>query len=446
MRRTAFVLVILLVALSPMAVRAQSPAAAEPSKVLVVKVDGSIDRTVAAYLRDSIAKAEADGSIVVVQLDTAGTLDQDAVALAQRIHDATVPVIVWVGPAPAKAAGAGLLFMYAASEAVVAPGAGIGPLEPLDLTRPETGGTAKSAIANLANGWARDFGKPLPLAFPAVPVPAQAALDGRIAQFAAASIPDLLDQLDGTTVSTTDGPVVLRTRIARNPGETPVDVEFTGLGPVDRVLHAMASPAAIYVLLVLGFAAIAFELTQPGFGFAGFSGIGMLALGVYGLTVVPSSWLGLGLLVLGILGMTADVVQRRLGPLTATGLSAFVLGSVLAFRDVAPPIRISPWLVGFFAVTSLLYYGFVLTVATQSRERLTSTQRGLVGLVGETRGELKPEGPVFVKGAMWRGRSGDGPIPAGTRVRVRAVDGLVLRVEPDPGALDPELPEPETSD
>jgi membrane-bound ClpP family serine protease len=47
---------------------------------------------------------------------------------------------------------------------------------------------------------------------------------------------------------------------------------------------------------------------------------------------------------------------------------------------------------------------------------------------------------------MWRGRSGDGPIPAGTRVRVRAVDGLVLRVEPDPGALDPELPEPETSD
>jgi membrane-bound serine protease (ClpP class) len=157
---------------------------------------------------------------------------------------------------------------------------------------------------------------------------------------------------------------------------------------------------------------------------------------VYGLTVVPSSWLGLGLLVLGIIGMVADVMLRRLGPLTVTGLLAFVLGSVLAVRDVAPPIRISPWLVGFFAVTSLLYYGFVLTVATQSRERLTSTQRGLVGLVGETRGELKPEGPVFVKGAMWRGRSGDGPIPAGTRVRVRAVEGLVLRVEPDPDDLE----------
>lgn len=443
MRRTAFVMLTLLAATSPMIARAQSSGAAEPPKVLVVKVDGSIDRTVASYLRESLDDAEADGSTVIVQLDTAGTLDQDAVALAQRIHDATVPVIVWVGPSPAKAAGAGLLFMYASSEAVVAPGAGIGPLEPLDLTRPESAGIAKSAIPNLVSGWVRDFGKPTPVAFPAVAVPAQAAIDGNIAQLAALSIPDLLDKLDGTTVPTATGPVILQTKIARDPSESPVNVRFTGLGPVDRVLHAMASPAAIYVLLVLGFAAIAFELTQPGFGFAGFSGIGMLALGVYGLTVVPSSWLGLGLLVLGIMGMAADVVLRRLGPLTVAGLLAFVVGSVLAFRDVAPPIRIAPGLVGFFAVSSLLYYGFALTVATQSRERITSTQRGLVGSVGETRGELKPEGPVFVKGTLWRGRSGDGPIPAGTRVRVRAVDGLILRVEPDPGAPGPEIPEPD---
>ncbi len=441
MRRIGVVMLTLLAVTSPAIARAQSSGAAEAPKVLVVKVDGSIDRTVASYLRESLDAAEADGSTVIVQLDTAGTLDQDAVALAQRIHDATVPVIVWVGPSPAKAAGAGVLFMYASSEAVVAPGAGIGPLEPLDLTRPESEGIAKSAVANLVSGWARDFGKPNPSAFQAAPLPAQAALDGHIAQFAAASIPDLLDKLDGTIAPTTGGNVILHTKIARTPSETPVDVRFTGLGPVDRVLHAMASPAAIYVLLVLGFAAIAFELTQPGFGFAGFSGIGMLSLGVYGLTVVPSSWIGLGLLVLGIVGMAADVVLRRLGPLTIGGLLAFVLGSVLAFRAVAPPIRISPWLIGFFAVSSLLYYGFALTVATQSRERITSTQRGLVGLVGEARGELKPEGPVFVKGALWRGRSGDGPIPAGTRVRVRAVEGLVLRVEPEPGDPGREIPE-----
>ena len=444
MRRTAFVMLTLLVVTLPMTARAQSSGAADTPKVLVVKVDGSIDRTVASYLRESLDDAEADGSTVIVQLDTAGTLDQDAVALAQRIHDTTVPVIVWVGPSPAKAAGAGLLFMYASSIAAVAPGAGIGPLEPLDLTRPQRpAGTAHSILPNLVNGWARDFGKPMPIALPGAAVPAQRALDGNIAQLVAISIPDLLDKLDGTVASTVSGDVTLHTKIAQRVGEPPVDIRFTSLGPVDRVLHAMASPAAIYVLLVLGFAAVAFELTQPGFGFAGFSGIGMLALGVYGLTVVPSSWLGLGLLVLGMAAMAADVALRRLGPLTVAGLSVFAIGSVLAFREVAPAIRISPWLIGSFAVSSLLYYGFLLTVAMQSRDRITSTQRGLVGLVGETRGELKPEGPVFVKGTLWRGRSGDGPIPAGTRVRVRAVDGLVLRVEPDPVALDPEIPEPD---
>ena len=53
--------------------------------------------------------------IVVLQLDTSGTLDQDGVALAQRVADLDVPVLAWVGPTPAKASGAGLLLMYASS-------------------------------------------------------------------------------------------------------------------------------------------------------------------------------------------------------------------------------------------------------------------------------------------------------------------------------------------
>jgi membrane protein implicated in regulation of membrane protease activity len=48
---------------------------------------------------------------------------------------------------------------------------------------------------------------------------------------------------------------------------------------------------------------------------------------------------------------------------------------------------------------------------------------------------------VFVKGALWRGRSSDGPIPAGSRIRVRGVDGLILKVEQEPPANPgPDLP------
>jgi membrane-bound serine protease (ClpP class) len=416
---------------------ASARAATTQAAVVVAKVDGSIDATVEGYLLDRLAEAESSGATLLVQLDSAGTLDRDGVALARRVFDATVPVIVWVGPAPAKAQGAALLLLSASSLPAVAPGAGIGPLEPLDLVDARNAELPPGErVRALAASWAAARGRAAPT-FPAAAVAAGTALDDHLAEIAAPSLPDLLDAVDGRTAVTASGEVTLETRIAEAPGQPPVDVRFTDLGPVDRVLHAMASPSAIYLLLVFGFAAAAFEITQPGFGFAGFAGIGMVALAVYGLAVVPFSWPGLLLLVVGVGLLTLDVVRRSLGPLTALGLVAFFVGSVLTFRGVSSQIDVSPWLAASLTVGSLLYYGFALTVALQSRDRITSTQRGLVGLSGETRGELKPEGPVFVKGTLWRGRTVDGPIAAGTRVRVRGVDGLILRVEPEAGERPP---------
>jgi membrane-bound serine protease (ClpP class) len=433
MRRAALSLVLAALAVPAIIVAAPRAAHAQDrstSAVVVVKLDGSIDGTVEGYLRDAITSAEHDGAAVVLQLDSAGTLDVDPVALAELIHDATVPVIVWVGPSPAKAAGAGLLLMYAASEAAVAPGVGVGPTEPLDLADPGAPTPAPS-VSSLASTWAAERGRPAPTLFPARPVPAQTAIDHHIANVVAPSVTDLLDELDGRTLQTADGPVLLHTQVATQEGQPTVNVRFEDLGPIDRVLHAAASPTWIYVLLVFGLAALAFEITQPGFGFAGFAGVAMVALAVYGLTVVPFSWPGLALLVGGIGAMTLDVLTRKLGVSTAVGGVAFVAGSLLLFAGVADQIDVSPWLIAFTTVAAVLYWGFGLTVAVQSRDRIASTQVGLVGLVGETRGELKPEGPVFVKGTLWRGRTMDGPIAPGTRVRVRGVDGLILRVQPE---------------
>jgi membrane-bound ClpP family serine protease len=105
---------------------------------------------------------------------------------------------------------------------------------------------------------------------------------------------------------------------------------------------------------------------------------------------------------------------------------------VLAWGGVDPSIRISPWLIGGATAASLLFYGFALTVALQSRDRIVGTQRGLIGMVGEARGRLAPDGPVFVKGALWRGRTNGDPIDPGTPIRVRGVDGLILRVDEEP--------------
>jgi membrane-bound serine protease (ClpP class) len=435
MRRAVFVLFVVAL-LTPVAT---ATAQDDGASVVVAEVDGSMDRTVAKYLVDVIAEAEANGSTLVLQLDSAGTLDEDAVGLAERIHEASVPVIVWIGPAPAKARGAALLFMYAASLGAMAPGAGAGPLTPLDLA--DRAAPTRAELADLIDTWTTERGRSVTEPFPAEPIPAQQALERGIADVAAVSVVELLEEIDGRTVSTATADVTLQTRIALEEGEDPVDVRFVDLGPWDRTLHAAASPTWIYVLMVLGLAGLAFELTQSGLGFAGIASVLMLSLAIYGLTVVPFTWLGLALLLGGVALMTFEVRTRSLGAPTFVGLGGFVGGSILLFSTVSDEIDLSPWLIGSATVAALLYWAFGLTVATQSRDRMTATQTGLVGLVGETKGELRPEGPVHVKGTLWRARSVDGPIPAGTRVRVRGVDGLMLRVQPEVEA-DPEHDEP----
>jgi membrane-bound serine protease (ClpP class) len=90
---------------------------------------------------------------------------------------------------------------------------------------------------------------------------------------------------------------------------------------------------------------------------------------------------------------------------------------------------VSLWLVILATLAGFLLFGFGMTVALRSRERVRSAQIGLVGLVGEVRSDLNPEGGVFVKGSLWRARSMNGPIPSGRRVRIKGIDGLILRVE-----------------
>jgi membrane-bound serine protease (ClpP class) len=409
---------------------AQTPDVGSP--IDVIKVEGALDAPLLDFLDERFEVAVADDAVVVLQLDSAGTLGEDAIALADRVADLPVPVITWVGTVPARASGAGLMLLYASSVAAVSPGSQTGPLDPVDLLDPDR---AWPDLDASIDGWLAARGRDADRSREDEALTAQEALDAGIADVAAPSVPDLLSDLDGREVPVPGGTVVLDTKIAETQADVEsgegVTIRFNEIGPVRRIQHGVASPSMIYVLLLTGIACLAFELTQPGFGFAGFAGLFLLALGVYGITIVPPSWFGLALLVGGNLLLVLDVQLRRLGILSIAGGVLFVAGSFLVYGGVADAIRISPWLIGLMVVGAALYYGFGLTVAIQSRDRIVSTQRGLIGLVGEARGRLAPDGPVYVKGAMWRGRSLGDPIAPGSKVRVRGVDGLVLKVEPE---------------
>jgi membrane-bound serine protease (ClpP class) len=321
--------------------------------------------------------------------------------------------------------------LYASSLSAVAPGSQTGPLHPVDVLHP---GAVPADLDARIDGWLLERGRTVQRAHEDEALTARQALDFGFADAAALSVPLLLDQIDGLAVPTPGGPVVLHTKIATSEADAKTDgvsIRFVEPGPIQRVAHAVASPSMIYFLLLFGIAGLAFEMTQPGFGFAGFAGLGLAGLAVYGMVIVPPSAVGLAALGLGLGLAVLDVRLRRLGIASIVGLVLLAVGSFVVYGGVAPAVRISPWLVGGMLLASVLYYGFGLTVAIQSRDRIVDTQRGLIGLTGEARGRLAPDGPVHVKGALWRGRAIGDAIAPGTVVRVRAVDGLILQVEPE---------------
>jgi len=399
----------------------------------IVKVEGTIDAPLMRFLDERIEVAVAEGATLVLQLDSPGALDEDAVALGDRLVSLPIPVIVWVGTVPAKASGAGLLLLYASSYAAVAPLTQTGPLLPIDMLHPDE---VPPDLDATIDGWLAARGRTVDRSHEQEAMPAADALRYGFAESASPTVLELLNELDGHEVSTATGPVVLQTRIATTDAEVQagegVSIRFTEPGPIERLLHAVASPSMVYFLLAFGLACLAFELTQPGFGFAGFAGLGLVALAGYGIWAAPPDPVGLALVLAGVGLLVADVRLRRLGVLSAAGIVLFGAGSVVLYGSVADPIRISPWLLGGVIVATVLFYGFGLTVAVQSRDRIMEAQQGLIGLIGEARGRLAPDGPVHVKGAMWRGRATGDPIDRGARVRVRGVDGLVLRVEAEP--------------
>jgi membrane-bound serine protease (ClpP class) len=430
-----------MVGVAVLAVSASTAAEAQPAPlptVDVIKVEGALDRPLRGYVNGMLDDAETRGATVVLELDSAGGIGDDAIGLADRLVAMRVPVIVWVGPVPARASGAGMLLLLASSLPAVAPGSQTGPLDPVDLLHPDA---QPPGLDQRIDRWLSVRGRTVDRTLENEAMNAQQAIDGGFAQVASPSVVDLLNQVDGTTVPTAAGPVELHTHVATSDADAQagrgVSIRFSEPGPVKRLEHAVASPSMIYFLLVFGLSCLAFELTQPGFGFAGFAGLFLIALAGYGISVVPPTWYGLTVFLAGLGALALDVRLRRFGPLTWGGTVVFALGSVLVYGSVADAIRISPWLIGGATVGVFLFFGFGMTVAVASRDRIVAAQRGLIGLVGEARGKMAPDGPVFVKGALWRGRSLGEPIASGTKVRVRGVDGLVLKVEPEPEALAP---------
>jgi membrane-bound serine protease (ClpP class) len=408
--------------------------------IAVVQLQGYLDPPVVALARRAVEDAnQARSTLLLVQLDSGGALSTDLAPLLREVRESRVPVVVWVGPSGARAEGGATLLAQAATVLFVSQGSDIGPASPARLDDPSatSEGSTAASLAALARANGRSA--------PAAATLTRRRLDAGTAAAVHATngvrptIGEVIVTLDGQTLQTAGGTVRLSTaRVVgtgrgrrRQPNQ---DVVFSSLSLGARIQHTLIDPRVAYLLLVAGAALIVFEFFAASVGFA--AAVGALAVlgAAYGCSHLPVHAWAAGLLGAAVLGLAVDVQAGRLGAWTGIGSAALVAGSLGLFGG-SSRLHVPWWELAIVLVATLLFFVGALPAFIRSRYSTPTVGReGLVGELGQADVAVDPNGVVTIRGARWRAYTNRAtPIDAGATVRVVAVDGLLLEVEPEAG-------------
>ncbi len=251
---------------------------------------------------------------------------------------------------------------------------------------------------------------------------AREALEQNIIDFIAVDRAELLRLLDGHEVEVNSKAVTLVT--------DNVSIEEFAPNWRIRILQEVASPEIVLLLGLIGLYGLMYEGWNPGAIVPGVVGIICLLLAVYGLQVLPVNYAGLALMTVGIGLMTAEAFAPSFGALGLGGIVAFVFGAIMMFDTGIPGFGISiTFVVLLAAIFALLFIWLISYVLTLRRRGAVSGKDSIIGGIGTALQDFTGEGKVWLEGEAWAARSSV-EIEKDQQVIVRALDGLVLEVEP----------------
>ena len=403
-----------------------TPADAEVAPVDVLQVNGLFDDIIVAEIGSAIDRAVEQGSqALVLQTNSRGAVvsDEKMAELMDRIAQSPVPIGVWVGPTGARLYGAPAQILAVADVTGMAPGARVGNIGP-SVSDYELGpGLEALRTRTVGLSDARSL----------------VVFKQRISDEGIATLPNMLDALDGytengveldTTIETvTDSGVVQR--------ETIATARFSKLGLVDQLFHTVASPPVAYLLLLIGLALLIFEFFTAGVGIAGVVGAFCSILAAYGLAALPARGWAVALLVVAMLAFAVDVQVGIPRFWTGVGIVVTIVGSLWLYEPVTGTSMRVPW-ISLIAGIGGVMLTFIVGMPSMTRTRFATPTVGrewMIGAEGVAVAAIDPEGTVQVGEGQWRARTNRAtPIPAGDPLRVIAIDGVTLQVEPLEGA------------
>ena len=421
-------------------------AASDANKAYLVEVDAVIGPVTQELIERSIENAEADNAtMVILQMDTPGGLDHSMREIIKAILDAHVPVITYVSPQGSRAASAGTYILYASHVAAMAPATNLGaatpvqigglPKIPMDPSQPGEEGegddgksstdrkiindatayiTGLAKLRNRNEAWARLAVRE------GASLSAQEALEQKVIDLVATDLTDLFKQLNGRKINVKGRIVVL---VTEN-----LIVEHITPDWRSDLLAIITNPNIAYLLMLVGIYGLILEFSNPGSILPGVVGIISLLLALYSFQLLPVNFAGLVLLVLGIIFMVSEIFITSGGILGIGGVIAFTVGSIMLFDDDYLAVSI-PMIGG----TALVAGGFMLWIlkkfASLRRTQVVSGEEYMIGHIGIVREAFSKRGRVGLDGESWLAET-PVPLTEGQKVRVTAIDKLVLTVEP----------------
>ena len=396
----------------------------------VLQVSGLIDEIIATEILGAIDRAVADDSLaLILQVDSNGSVvsDERLVEVLEAIDDAPITVAVWVGPSTAQLIGLPAQMLAVADVSGMAPGARVGHID-----RPL-----------IVNGEAIDFGDATAaLRDQSFGLSAARDLDifrQRVPDEGIATIANMVDALNGfdkdgrvleTTVETISADGVVQR-------DTVAIVRFAKPPLIAQLLHTVASPPVTYLLFLAGMALLIFEFFTAGVGIAGGVGAISLLLAGYGLGALPTNTWAIALLVAAMVAFAIDVQVGIPRFWTGVGIVLTIVGSWFLFQPL-PGATLRPSWITLIAGIGGVMLAFIVGMPSMVRTRFATPTIGREWMIdkhGEVVERIAPEGLVRIDDTVWRARTNRAtPVDVADVVRVVAIDGITLEVEPLEGA------------
>lgn len=416
----------------------------QEKEIWVLEYDGVINPVAAAYISDNIRDAEKAGvECLILQMDTPGGLMTSMRDIIKDILNSKVPIVVYISPRGAQSASAGVFITVSAHFAAMAPGTNIGAAHPVNIgggrspfggSKPDTSETktmmkkvtndAVAQIRSLARERGRNEEWLEEAVRKSVSITETEAVELKIVDLVAGNLDELIEYLDGKVAKLPDGEITLATHDAR--------VIIRPIGFHRKILNIISDTNIAYLLLILGFYGLFFEIRSPGAIFPGVLGGIFLVLAFFAFQVLPINYAGLALIIIAIILFILEISITSYGMLTIGGLISMVLGSMMLFDVSGAPqalFSVSLAVIIPVVICTVLFFVVALSYALKAHKNKPTT--GIEGIVGETGRAvtaISNSGTVEVHGEIWKAKAAE-PIAKDAEIVVRAVEHMLLTVE-----------------